>query len=144
MGTAVSRAISVAPIAEKKAESFGMKGYSFDGMDFFNCWAGFQHVYEETKNTSRPVLVEVVTERFRGHSISDPGVYRSKESLSQCMERDPLLVLFKTLANAGMITDEEYQAFDKQQKEFVLAAMKFADESPWPDPITLGEDVYAP
>jgi len=144
MGTAVSRAISVEPIAEKKAESYGMKGYSFDGMDFFNCWAGFQHVYAEVKKTSQPVLIEVVTERFRGHSISDPGVYRSNESLSLCMERDPLLGLFKTLAGAGMINDEEYQALDKHQKEVVLEAMKFADESPWPDPITLGEDVYAP
>lgn len=144
MGTAVSRAISVEPIAEKKADSFGMKGYTFDGMDFFNCWAGFQHVYEETKKTSRPALIEVVTERFRGHSISDPAVYRSKEELSHCMERDPLLVYFKTLAKAGMIDDDAYQALDKEQKELVLAAMKFADESPWPDPITLGEDVYAP
>jgi pyruvate dehydrogenase E1 component alpha subunit len=144
MGTAVSRAISVEPIAEKKADSFGMKGYTFDGMDFFNCWAGFQHVYEETKKTSRPALIEVVTERFRGHSISDPAVYRSKEELSHCMERDPLLVYFKTLAKAGMIDDDAYQTLDKEQKELVLAAMKFADESPWPDPITLGEDVYAP
>lgn len=143
MGTAVSRAISVEPIAEKKAESFGMKGYSFDGMDFFNCLAGFQHVCEETKKTSRPALVEVVTERFRGHSISDPGLYRSKEELSHCMERDPLLFFFKTLAGAGIITDAEYQTLDKEQKDIVLAAMKFADESPWPDPITLGEDVYA-
>jgi len=144
MGTAVSRAISAQPIAEKQAPSYNMKGYTFNGMDFFNCYAGFSHVFEETRKTSRPVLIEVVTERFRGHSISDPGVYRSKEELSKCMEKDPILTFFKTLADHGFINDQQYEALDKEQKDLVLAAMKFAEDSPWPDPITLGEDVFAP
>ena len=144
MGTAVNRAISVDPIAEMKAPGYGMKGYTFDGMDFFNCYAGFSHVFEEMRKTSKPVLIEVVTQRFRGHSISDPGLYRSKEDLSKCMEQDPILIFFKTLAENGFINDEQYQAMDKEQKDLVVAAMKFADESPWPDPITLGEDVFAP
>jgi pyruvate dehydrogenase E1 component alpha subunit len=143
MGTHVDRAISVQPIAETKAPGYGMKGYTFDGMDFFNCYAGFQHVFEEVKATSKPVLIEVVTERFRGHSISDPALYRSKEQLQHCMQRDPLLILFKTLINAHLITEEEYHALDKEQKEIVLRAIKFAEESPWPDPITLEEDVFA-
>lgn len=144
MGTSVERAISVQPIAEKKAPGYGMKGYTFDGMDFFSCYAGFLHVNQEVRKTFRPVLIEVVTERFRGHSISDPGLYRSKEMLEHVMERDPLLIMFKTLASAGMINDAEYQEMNKQQKDIVLAAMKYAEESPWPDPITLGEDVFAP
>jgi pyruvate dehydrogenase E1 component alpha subunit len=144
MGTAVNRAISVDPIAEMKAPGYGMKGYTFNGMDFFNCYAGFSHVFEEMRKTSKPVLIEVVTQRFRGHSISDPGLYRSKEDLSKCMEQDPILIFFKTLAENGFINDEQYQAMDKEQKDLVVAAMKFADESPWPDPIILGEDVFAP
>lgn len=144
MGTAVARAICVEPIAEKKADSFGMKGYTFDGLDFFNCYAGFKHVYDQMLKDSRPVLIEVVTERFRGHSISDPGLYRSKEQLTHTMERDPLLLMFKALASYGMITDEQYQAMDKEQKQIVVEAMRYADESSWPDPITLGEDVFAP
>ncbi len=145
MGTSVERAISVAPIAEIKAPSFGMKGYTFDGMDFFNCYAGFKHVYEEVIRTSRPVLVEVITERFRGHSISDPAAYRTKDSLQQCMEeRDPLVIMLKVLNSAGIISEDGYHKLDKEQKELVVAAMKFAEESPWPDPITLGEDVFAP
>jgi pyruvate dehydrogenase E1 component alpha subunit len=144
MGTHLTRAISKHPMAEHKAPSFGMQGYTFDGMNFFNCYAGFKHVFEEVKRNARPVLVEVVTERFRGHSISDPALYRAKTDLSACMERDPLIILFKTLSNAGMITEDEYHAIDKEQKEKVMAAIKFADESPWPDPITLGEDVFAP
>jgi pyruvate dehydrogenase E1 component alpha subunit len=144
MGTHVHRAISVEPMAEKKAPSFGIDSYTFDGMDFFNCYAGFKHVFQELKRTSRPVLVEVVTERFRGHSISDPALYRSKQELETCMARDPLVIMFKNLERAGMISEEEYHAIDKQQKEIVMAALKFAEESPWPDPITLEEDVFAP
>ncbi|MFI5334041.1 MAG: thiamine pyrophosphate-dependent enzyme, partial [Chlamydiales bacterium] len=144
MGTHVARAISVETIADKKASSYGMQGYTFDGMDFFNCYAGFSHVFEEMKKNSRPVLVEVLTERFRGHSISDPALYRSKDQLKFCMERDPLLIMLKTLTSLGILSEQEYLAMDKQQKEIVLAAMKFADESPWPNPIELEEGVFAP
>lgn len=144
MGTHVQRAISVEPIAEKKAAGYGMKSYTFDGMDFFNCYAGFQHAFQEIKQNSEPVLIEVVTERFRGHSISDPGLYRSKDELNTCMARDPLVIVFKNLERAGFLTEDQYHAMDKEQKEIVMAALKYADESPWPDPITLEEDVFAP
>lgn len=144
MGTAIEKAISVAPIAEKKAPSFGMKGYTFDGMDFFNCYAGFDHVYHEMLETSHPVLVEVLTDRFRGHSISDPGLYRSKEALKECFVRDPLIIMKDTLIEAKIMDEETYKAIDKEQREIVIEAMKYADQCPWPDPITLEEDVYAP
>ncbi len=144
MGTAVNRAIAAQPIAEKQAVSYDMKSYTLDGMDFFSCYGGFSHIFEEVKATSRPVLVEVVTERFRGHSISDPALYRTKESLTKCMERDPILTLFETLKKEKMITDSEYEALDLEQKNKMMEALKFAEDSPWPDPITLGEDVFAP
>lgn len=144
MGTHVDRAISVHGIAESKAPGYGMKGYTFDGMDFFNCYAGFQHVFDEVKKDSRPVLIEVLTERFKGHSVSDPGLYRSKENLTKCMERDPLTIMVKTLLSFKMLTEEEYKEMDKEQKEIVLAAMDYAENSPWPNPIHLEEDVFAP
>ena len=144
MGTGIDRAISVERLAEEKAPGYGMKGYTFDGMDFFNCYAGFRHVYEEVCKTSRPVLVEVVTQRFRGHSISDPGLYRSKEHLKECMERDPILFLEQTLIDAGIIDSDTIKEMDKIEREKVVAAMKFADDSPWPDPAILEEDVFAP
>lgn len=144
MGTAVARAVAAEPIAEKQALSYGMKSYTLDGMDFFNCYAGFKAAFEEVLTTSRPVLIECVTERFRGHSISDPGLYREKELLEKCMERDPLKIMTQTLFSHQILTEEEYHELDKQQKEIAIAAMKFADESPWPNPITLGEDVFAP
>ena len=67
-----------------------MKGvYTLTGWTFSNCYAGFEQFIKEMLKTQRPVLVEVVTERFNGHSISDPGLYRSKEDLKECMQRDP-------------------------------------------------------
>jgi pyruvate dehydrogenase E1 component alpha subunit len=144
MGTSVERAISVEPIAESKAPGYGMKSYALDGMDFFNCYAGFKHITEEVIKTSRPVLVEVYTERFRGHSISDPGLYRTKESLSQCQERDPILMLSKFMKAEKILTDEIFEQLDEAAKEIVMQSMKYADQSPWPDLSTLEEDVFAP
>jgi len=144
MGTRVDRAVCVEPIAERKAPGYNMKGYTFDGMDYFNCYGGFLHVFKEVKKTSKPVLIEVMTERFKGHSISDPALYRSKEDLNKCRERDPLVIMLKTLSSFGFLDEEEYKALDKEQKEIVVDAMKYAEDSPWPDPIHLEEDVFAP
>lgn len=144
MGTAVNRAVSVDRLAEDKAPGYNMKGYTFDGMDFFNCYAGFEHVYHEVLITSKPVLIEVVAERFKGHSISDPGLYRSKEDLKECMQRDPLVIMQQALVEAKIIDEETIKQMDKELKERVIAAMKYAEDCPWPDPITLEEDVYAP
>lgn len=144
MGTSVERAISVELLAEHKAPGYNMKGYTFDGMDFFNCYAGFEHVYQETLKTSRPALIEVVTERFRGHSISDPGLYRTKEMVKSFMERDPILMFKQLLIDAKIVDEETYAKLDKEYREQMVAAMQAADADPWPDPIHLEEDVYAP
>lgn len=144
MGTAVERAIAVKPIADHFANSYGIKSYTFDGMDFFQCYAGFKAVLAETIATSRPVLIEAITQRFRGHSISDPALYRTKEELKAIQARDPILILKEALMAHGMLTEEQFKELDKKQKEIVLAAMQFAEESPFPDPITLEEEVFAP
>ncbi len=144
MGTAINRALAIEPIAENLAKAYGMKSYTFDGMDFFNCYAGFKDAFEEVLKTGKPVLIEAVTERFRGHSISDPALYRSKESLQKTMERDPILLLKNALVEHKILTEEEFKQMDHEAKETIVAAMKFADESPWPDPMTLEQGVYAP
>lgn len=144
MGTAVQRAVCVDRLAEDKAPGYNMKGYTFDGMDFFNCYAGFDHVFKEVLETQRPVLIEVITERFKGHSISDPGLYRSKENLKQIMTKDPILAMQAVLIEQGILTEEKIKEMDKELREQVIASMQFADNSPWPDPQTLEEDVFAP
>lgn len=144
MGTAVQRALCFNKLAEKIAPTYNMKGYTFDGMDFFNCYAGFSHVYQEVLKTNRPVIIEVLTERFRGHSISDPGLYRTKEALQKSMQKDPILRMQHILEEHHILDAETYKKIDKECREKTLAAMKYADESPWPNPLTIEEDVFAP
>jgi pyruvate dehydrogenase E1 component alpha subunit len=144
MGTSVERAVCVKPIGEHFAKAYNLKSYTFDGMDFFNCYAGFHEACSEVIKTSRPILIEALTERFRGHSISDPGLYRDKEELQKTMERDPILSLKFALIDAKMLTDEQFKEMDKEAREIAIAAMKFAEESPLPDPITLEQGVFAP
>lgn len=144
MGTSVERAISVERLAEDKAPGYGMKSYTFDGMDFFNCYGGFKHVFNEVCSTSKPVLVEVRTQRFKGHSISDPGLYRTKDALKESMQSDPITKLLQVLIQANMLDENTYKEMDKAEREIMIQAMKFAEDSPWPDSITLEEDVFAP
>lgn len=144
MGTAVKRAIANERIAEEKAPSYGLRGYTFDGMDYLNCYAGFKHVHREVLEKQKSVLVEVIAERFRGHSISDPGMYRTREKLKECMLRDPLIGLQKDLLDNGWISEEESKALDKQYREQIVEAMRYAEESPWPSIETLEKDVFAP
>lgn len=144
MGTSVERAVCVPRLAEDKAAGYKMKGYALDGMDFFNCFGGFEHLYREVLDTQRPVLVEVITQRFKGHSISDPGLYRTKEHMKEISKRDPLFLMQEVLIKEGLVTEDQYKMIDKEIRETVLAAIDFADKSPWPDPVTLEEDVFAP
>lgn len=145
MGTAVSRAVCIEPIAENLAKSYGMASYTVDGTNFFDCYALFKEVVAKSIENSEPILIEAITERFRGHSISDPGLYRSKEELSLAMEKeDPIMILKQALIENGMLSEEEFKQLDKEQKELVVASMKFAEESPDPDPMILEEGVFAP
>ncbi len=144
MGTAVERAISVKNLAADKAAGYGMKAYTFNGMDFFNCYAGFSHVYHEVLETGRPVLIEAICERFKGHSVSDPGLYRTKESLKEHMLNDPILIMQKALLDAKIGDEETFKKIDKEERDVAVNAMKYAETCPWPNSIELEEDVFAP
>lgn len=144
MGTHASRALCFSEaIAEKQAPSYNVKGYTLNGMDYFNCYEGFEHIHREVLETSRPVLVECICERFKGHSISDPGLYRTKEQLQAVMERDPIALLKHHLEKNHILSEDEFKKLDQEAKETVLDAMAYAEKSPWPSPATLEEDVYA-
>jgi pyruvate dehydrogenase E1 component alpha subunit len=145
MGTHVARAIATDKnIAALKAPGYLMNSYTLDGMDYFNCLAGFEAMKNEVLSTSKPILVEVVTERFKGHSISDPALYRTKEELAACIAKDPIDLLKKTLIDHNILTLDDCKLMEQECKDRVIEAMKFAEDSPWPDPITLEEDVLAP
>jgi pyruvate dehydrogenase E1 component alpha subunit len=144
MGTAVSRAISVESIAEAKGPSFGMPGKTVDGMDYFSLLEVFQEAKEYVLGQGKPYLLEVKTQRFKGHSISDPGLYRKKEELSECMKRDPIALMKTSLLERSLIKAEEIEKMEKLSKEEMLEAIQFASDSPWPDLAGLEEDVMAP
>ena len=143
MGTHFLRANAVERLAEKHAPAYGMKGYTVDGTDFFACYDAFKKIHADMLQDSRPVLIEAIAERFRGHSISDPGLYRSKEALKETQQKDPILLLKHALMGKKMLDEEGFKAMDKECRERAAAAMKFAEESPWPSLSTLGEEVYA-
>ncbi|GAB4228679.1 MAG: pyruvate dehydrogenase (acetyl-transferring) E1 component subunit alpha [Chlamydiales bacterium] len=144
MGTHVNRAICIDALAEQTAPSYNMKGYTLDGMDFLQCYHVFLEIFEEIKRTQRPILVEAVTERFRGHSISDPGLYRTKDELAEKKQRDPIMLLQYFLEEKKWLDEEAFKKIDSEQRQIAIEAMKHADESPWPNPSTLEEGVFAP
>lgn len=143
MGTHVTRALATEEIAKHYAYAYGISGYTLDGMNYTDCYFGFDQIHQEVLKTGRPVLVECLCERFRGHSISDPALYRNKEELQLAMGKDPLVYLRKRLEEAHLLSEAEFAAIDKAAKEQVLRAMKYAEEAPLPSPITLEEGVYA-
>jgi len=142
MGTSVKRAVAVEPIAEKYGACYGLESYTLDGMDIFACHEGFRKIKESSIKNRKPIIVEVITERFRGHSISDPAQYRTKECLQAAMAKDPILQLKSDLIEAKFMTEDQFKEIDKKIKEDVIATLKVAEESPDPDPIVLEEGVY--
>jgi pyruvate dehydrogenase E1 component alpha subunit len=144
MGTAAKNAVCVSPMAEKMAPAYNMKGYTFDGQDFFNCYEGFTHVLQEVLSQRRPVLIEAITQRFKGHSISDPGLYRSKEEVQKIREKDPIQIMKAKLMDATFLTEDVFKEYEKKQKDIVIQSMEFAEKSPFPDPVTLEEGVLVP
>ena len=144
MGTSVERALCMERLAEDHASTYHMEGYTINGMDFVDCFAAFEHVKDEMLKTGRPILLEAVTERFKGHSISDPGLYRSKDELKKIMKEDPILILRSDLEKTAGLEEDDFKEMDKELKDVVVEAMKYADEQPWPDLATLEEDVFAP
>ena len=144
MGTHLSRSHAVDKLAETKAQGFGMEGYTLDGMDYLSCYAGFKTLHQKILTDRKPILVEVVSERFKGHSISDPALYRSKETLKHAMERDPIVLLKNLMISKGFLDEETFKEMDKKMREIAVHAVDHAESSPWPDPKTLEQDVFAP
>lgn len=144
MGTAVKRAVAIEPIGKKLAQTFGLPSLAVDGQDYLACYGCFQQAQQQMQQHQKPVIIEAYTQRFKGHSISDPGLYRSKEQLTQVMQKDPIQLLFKQLESQGWMTQQEFDSISQEEKDKVLKALEFAAQSPFPDITSLEEDVFAP
>lgn len=89
-----------------------------------------------------PYLLEMNTYRYKGHSMSDPAKYRTKEEVEAYKAKDPIEVVLKTIMDKKYATDQEIESINNKIKEIVEDSVTFSEESPWPDPSELFTDVY--
>lgn len=141
MGTAVERASAVLEIRQK-AEGYCIPNERVDGMDVLNVRQTAEKTLEFVRNGGGPYLLEIVTYRFRGHSMGDPERYRETEEVKRWQENDPVGIYRKHLGSEGIATEEELDAIDEQVEQETLAAVQFAESSPEPAPEELFTDVY--
>ncbi len=127
---------------QRKGESLGVPGMRCDGMDVLDTHAVVGEAVRRVREERRPLLVEAVTYRFRGHSMADPEQYRSKEEVASWRERDPIPAFAERLIAAGVIDEGERERIDAEAIARVDAAVAFAESSPFPAPESLYDDVY--
>jgi pyruvate dehydrogenase E1 component alpha subunit len=140
MGTSVNRSHSE-PLLYRKGESFRIPGFQVDGMDVLAVRGAAEVALEWVRGGKGPIIVEFLTYRYRGHSMSDPARYRTREEVQDVREhRDPIEHAAKELEKLG-VKEEELKAIDKEIKDIVVNAAKFAEDAPEPDPSELYTDV---
>ena len=142
MGTSLQRAMSLHDVSEK-ACAYEMASEFVDGMDVLAVREAVMRAVERGRKEYLPTLIEVRTYRFMGHSMSDPGNYRTRSEIEKHQERDPIKLFTASLQEKGILTDDKLSAIEKDVREQVERAARFADESPEPDPAELYTDVYA-
>ena len=141
MGTALARASATTELYQRGA-SFGIPGEQVDGMDVFAVKEAAERAAEHARSGNGPYILEMKTYRYRGHSMSDPAKYRTKEEVDDVKKtRDPIDHIKTMLEQAG-IPEEEIKAIDNEVKAIVLEAVDFAQTSPEPDPSELYTEVY--
>jgi len=141
MGTSLERHSAVTDL-QRKGEGFGVPGMECDGMDVVDTHAVVGEALRMAREDRRPVLVEAITYRFRGHSMADPEEYRDKEQVQEWRKRDPIETFAKRLEEEGILEEGERDKLDEEIVERVDEAVAFADDSPFPSPESLYDDVY--
>ena len=139
MGTSVNRASSID--FSKVGEHYGVDGIKVDGMDFFSVYEKTKQVVEQTREKSKPFVIEFETYRYYGHSMSDPANYRTKTEVENFKSRDPIETMKTELIEANFLTDEEFKDIVQRVEKEVQKAEKFAEDSPEPPLETLYEDI---
>lgn len=142
MGTSLERAMSLSDIAQK-ACAYEMASEFVDGMDVLAVREATLRAVERARKEYLPTLLEIRTYRFMGHSMSDPGNYRTRAEIEKYQERDPIKLLSASLLEEKIVDEKALAEIDKKAREEVEDALRFAEESPLPDPEELYTDVYA-
>ncbi len=141
MGTSQERAMSISSIA-KKAEGYAMEGEFVDGMDVMAVRDAAERAIKRAREESKPTLLEIRAYRFMGHSMSDPGKYRTTDEVKKYQERDPIELFKDSLKDAKVFKDEDFEEIYDQAKAKTQEAVDFAENSPLPDESELFTDVY--
>ena len=142
MGTSVERTSKVLDIY-RLADAYDMPGDSVDGMSCEEVHKGLDRAVKRAREGGGPTFLEIKTYRYRGHSMSDPAKYRSKEEVEEFKERDPIQTVLSTINENKWATEAEIEAIDEKIKNIVEHAVNFAEESPWPDDNELYKDIYS-
>ncbi len=141
MGTSVSRTSNVNDIF-KLADAYDMPADKVDGMSPEAVHEAVARASKRAKDGEGPTLLEMKTYRYKGHSVSDPQKYRSKEEVDEYREQDPLMKIAKSIIENGFGKQEDLQAIDKRINDIIEESVRFAEESPWPSDDELLKDVY--
>ncbi len=142
MGTAVSR-ISGMKSFEDIADPYGIRGMKVDGMDFFEVYEKTKEAVAHVRKKQEPLVMNIQTYRYRGHSMSDPGKYRSKEEVEEYKKLDPIYKLQDYVIKNNILKKEECKAMEEEIKIIVDRSVDFAENSPEPALESLYEDVLA-
>ncbi|MCC6965994.1 MAG: pyruvate dehydrogenase (acetyl-transferring) E1 component subunit alpha [Nitrospira sp.] len=145
MGTPVQRAVALYENVAEAARSYGIAAERVDGMDVLAVRDVMRKVVDQVRAGQGPYFIEAMTYRFMGHSMADPshGHYRTKDEVAEHRKRDPLVVLKETMLNQVHCSEADFKELEREVGDLVTAAVKFADESPFPDPASLYTDVMA-
>jgi len=119
-----------------------MPGDSVDGMSPEEVHNGVLRAVNRAREKGGPTLLEIKTYRYKGHSMSDPQKYRSKDEVEEYKERDPIEHVLKVLQDEYKVGEEEIAVINTRVKQQVDDSVTFAEESPWPDDSELLKDVY--
>ena len=141
MGTSVERASAVSEMTQK-ASGYGMPSARVDGMDLLAVYEKTKEMLETIRGGGGPMFLEVMTYRFRGHSMGDPERYRKVEEVHKWQENDPIGIYRRKLIEMGVATEEELNQQDNQAFEIVEEAVQFAESSPEPEPEELYANIY--
>ena len=141
MGTSIERTSNVIDIY-KLADAYEMPADKIDGMTAEAVHESVARAVNRARQGEGPTLLEMKTYRYKGHSVSDPQKYRTKDEVEEYKDQDPITKVTKTILDNNFATEAALKAIDDKITLIVDASVKFAEESPWPDDSEVYKDVY--
>ncbi|RTK92082.1 MAG: pyruvate dehydrogenase (acetyl-transferring) E1 component subunit alpha [Rickettsiales bacterium] len=141
MGTSVARSTAMTDLY-RKGESFGIPGFQADGMDINSMYDAAMQATEYVRDGNGPIIIEAKTYRYRGHSMSDPAKYRTKEEVEEKKNLDPITIIREKIISNSYASENELKEIEKKIKDIITEVAEFATSSPLPDADELYTDIF--